>query len=95
MESVYQIPRGAGRGLLLTTPLYTSAAAHLRVIIAACAGVAGLLTYESYKGLQRGVARIPHAALLLLSALMTLFLVYNLAAGGNPPPKEKPAATIE
>ncbi|GAB4815197.1 hypothetical protein N2152v2_002243 [Parachlorella kessleri] len=59
------------------------------------AGVAGLLTYEAYKGLQRGVARIPHAGLLLLSALMTLFLVYNLAAGGNPPPKEKPAAVIE
>ena len=57
--------------------------------------MAGLLTYEAYRGLQRGVARIPHAGLLLLSAVMTLFLVYNLAAGGNPPPKEKPAPVTE
>lgn len=51
------------------------------------AGVSGWLTYEAAMGFQRGVARVPHAMLGLLSAAMTLFLMYNLAAGGNPPPK--------
>jgi hypothetical protein len=56
------------------------------------AGVAGGMTYEAYKGFQRGVALVPHVVLGALSAAMTLFLLYNLAAGGNPPPKEKAAA---
>lgn len=56
------------------------------------AGVSGGLTYFAYQAVQHGAPLIPHAPLGLLSALMTLFLVYNILAGGNPPPKEKPAA---
>lgn len=51
------------------------------------AAVAGALTYKAWIGWQAGIARMPHAVLGLLSAGMTLFLVYNVLAGGNPPPK--------
>lgn len=36
---------------------------------------------------MRGAPRLLHIALGALSAAMTLFLAYNILAGGNPPPK--------
>lgn len=41
---------------------------------------------------QRQVAVWPNRLLLVLSTAATLFLVYNILAGGNPP-KEDPAVT--
>jgi hypothetical protein len=39
-----------------------------------------------------GAAPVPSAIMLALSAALAAFCLYNLAAGGNPPPKGKPAA---
>lgn len=49
------------------------------------AGLAGWLAYYSYRAVQQGVSSLVMGTLLGLSAAMALFLVYNVAAGGNPP----------
>ncbi|PRW20473.1 FATTY ACID EXPORT chloroplastic-like [Chlorella sorokiniana] len=56
------------------------------------AGLAGWLAYYSYRAVQQGVSSLVMGTLLGLSAAMALFLVYNVAAGGNPPRRGTHAA---
>jgi hypothetical protein len=39
-----------------------------------------------------GATPVPSGIMLALSAALAAFCAYNLLAGGNPPPKAKPAA---
>lgn len=52
-------------------------------------GVSGGLTYIMYQKVQKGMAVVPSGVILVLSAAMCLFSVYNILAGGNPPKKIK------
>ena len=56
--------------------------------------LAGGLTHHFWSNAQRLVAVWPNRLLTLLSAAATLFLLYNILAGGNPP-KEDAAVTVE
>ncbi|KAL4422629.1 hypothetical protein ABPG75_008826 [Micractinium tetrahymenae] len=56
------------------------------------AGLAGWLAYYAWRAVQQRVAPVFMAGLLGLSAAMALFLVYNVAAGGNPPRRGTHAA---
>ncbi len=59
---------------------------------AASAAVAALLTYVMGKKYMLTKALFPPGVFAGLSAVMLLFYVYNLAAGGNPAPKNAPKA---
>ncbi|PSC70132.1 FATTY ACID EXPORT chloroplastic-like [Micractinium conductrix] len=56
------------------------------------AGLAGWLAYYAARAVQQGVASTAMGCLLGLSAAMALLLLYNLAAGGNPPRRGTHAA---
>ena len=49
--------------------------------------VASVLAYLSFQLYQLGAYRLLSGPALLISSAMSLFLVYNILAGGNPPPK--------
>ena len=55
-------------------------------------GLAGWLAYYAARAVQQGVASTAMGCLLGLSAAMALLLLYNLAAGGNPPRRGTHAA---
>lgn len=57
------------------------------------AGLAGWLAYYAWRAVQQRVAPLFMGALLGLSAAMALFLLYNVAAGGNPPRRGTHATT--
>lgn len=56
------------------------------------AGLAGWMGYYAYRAVQQGFSPMIMGCLLGLSTAMSLFLAYNVAAGGNPPPRVKHAA---
>ncbi|KAK9796308.1 hypothetical protein WJX73_000813 [Symbiochloris irregularis] len=58
----------------------------------ASAGVSVMAALFSWQNLQASVAKVPSTIALFLSAAISAFLVYNVAAGGNPPKGEKPLA---
>ncbi|KAF8058107.1 FAX1 [Scenedesmus sp. PABB004] len=58
----------------------------------ACAGTAGWVAHQMWLRVSASVAPVPSGILLALSAALAAFCVYNVAAGGNPPPARKPAA---
>lgn len=49
--------------------------------------ISSVLSYLSFQLYQLGAYRLLCGPALLLSSAMSLFLVYNILAGGNPPPK--------
>ena len=51
------------------------------------------MTYYAYRAVQQGVSSLVMGVLLGLSSAMSLFLLYNVAAGGNPP-RRKPHAAV-
>ncbi|WIA13385.1 hypothetical protein OEZ85_006965 [Tetradesmus obliquus] len=58
-----------------------------------CAGSSGWIAYQMWQRVQASVAPVPSGILLALSAALAVFCVYNIIAGGNPPPAQKaPAA---
>ena len=56
------------------------------------AGVASVTAVFSWQNFHQGIAKIPSVIALFLSGAVAAFLVYNVAAGGNPPKGEKPLA---
>lgn len=58
--------------------------------VGSAVGSAGL-SYLFFCNLRDGVARLPNSIVLLPSVALTLFLLYNVAAGGNPPKKAQEA----
>ena len=56
------------------------------------AGVSLIATIFSWQNVQKGVAKVPSILALFLSGALAAFLIYNVAAGGNPPKGEKPLA---
>ncbi|KAL4449028.1 hypothetical protein ABPG77_007745 [Micractinium sp. CCAP 211/92] len=59
------------------------------------AGLAGWLAYYAWRAVQQRVAPVFMGALLGLSSAMALFLLYNVAAGGNPPRRGTHAPAAE
>lgn len=59
-------------------------------LVGSAVGSAGL-SYLFYCNVRDGVARLPNSLVLLPSVALTLFLLYNVAAGGNPPKKAQEA----
>lgn len=57
--------------------------------VAVLAGIAGVLTFFFWHKAKAGVAKIPNCVLWSLSVALLAFLIYNMAAGGNPPKKPK------
>jgi len=53
------------------------------------AAIAGIMGWMAWKGLQQGILPYLSGFLLALSAAVAIFLVYNVLAGGNPPPQKK------
>lgn len=51
-----------------------------------------MAAFFSWQNIQAGVAKVPSTIAIFLSAAISAFLVYNVAAGGNPPQGEKPLA---
>eukprot|EP00210_Caulerpa_lentillifera_P002973 g2838.t1 len=51
----------------------------------ASAGLATSVGVLAWKMVQTGKGKIPGNLLMLVSLALVLFLLYNLAAGGNPP----------
>lgn len=62
-------------------------------------GIALALAFSMWQRSAAGLAAVAAKALSLISGAMLLFLVYNIAAGGNPPKKdgaeEDPLAPVE
>lgn len=56
------------------------------------ASVAAGVGYFMYKNTQQKVAVMPSTVLMVVSAVLALFCVYNVLAGGNPPKKKAAAA---
>lgn len=56
----------------------------------ATAGVSVAAAVFSWQNYQKGITQIPSVIAVFLSAALAAFLVYNVAAGGNPPKGEKP-----
>eukprot|EP00882_Tetradesmus_deserticola_P008934 GHRQ01009424.1.p1 GENE.GHRQ01009424.1~~GHRQ01009424.1.p1 ORF type:complete len:179 (+),score=16.12 GHRQ01009424.1:127-663(+) len=57
-----------------------------------CAGSSGYIAYQMWQRVQASIAPVPSGILLALSAALAVFCVYNIIAGGNPPPAQKTAA---
>ena len=53
------------------------------------------MAYYAFRGVQQGASSLVMGVLLGLSAAMSLFLFYNVAAGGNPPRRKPHAAVAE
>jgi hypothetical protein len=57
------------------------------------------VTYLCWSNWQAGAARVGSGLLGVLSTALTVFLLYNIAAGGNPPRRppsvDEPAAVEE
>jgi hypothetical protein len=53
-----------------------------------CAAVSGAVGYLSAQVYRQGMARLLSGPLAALSLALTAFLVYNVAAGGNPPKRQ-------
>jgi hypothetical protein len=64
----------------------TSAAA---VVLCLVAGSSGWIAYQMWQRVQASVAPVPSGILLALSAALAAFCLYNIIAGGNPPPAQK------
>lgn len=47
-----------------------------------------LVAYLTYQGWQQGMSKVFVAPTFMVSSLVALFLLYNVLAGGNPPPKK-------
>lgn len=67
----------------------THTARHTRAL--ACAGSSAAVAYVAYAGLSAtaGLAYYLSGGLMVVSLLLSAFCVYNILAGGNPPPKKK------
>jgi hypothetical protein len=53
------------------------------------AGSSGWIAYQMWQRVQASVAPVPSGILLALSAALAAFCLYNIIAGGNPPPAQK------
>ena len=51
---------------------------------------AGFVAWRVYGRVARGAPRLLDRPLLALAASLAAFTAYNLAAGGNPPPRARP-----
>eukprot|EP00879_Flechtneria_rotunda_P033307 GHRR01036875.1.p1 GENE.GHRR01036875.1~~GHRR01036875.1.p1 ORF type:complete len:212 (+),score=37.46 GHRR01036875.1:295-930(+) len=52
------------------------------------AGTSGWVAYQMWQRVQASVAPVPSGILLALSAALAAFCLYNIVAGGNPPPQK-------
>eukprot|EP00775_Hariotina_reticulata_P005308 gene5308-5543_t len=59
------------------------------VQLAGAGGSSGWIAYQMWQRVQAGIAPVPSGILLALSAVLAAFCVYNVVAGGNPPPSSK------
>jgi hypothetical protein len=55
----------------------------------ASTGASGWVAHAMWQRVAAGVAPVPSGVMLALSAALALFCVYNVLAGGNPPPGHK------
>lgn len=62
---------------------------HLLRLSSLIAGVAGWIAYQMWQRVAASVAPVPSGILLALSAALAAFCLYNVVAGGNPPPSQK------
>jgi hypothetical protein len=53
------------------------------------AGSSGWIAYQMWQRVQASIAPVPSGILLALSAALAAFCLYNIIAGGNPPPAQK------
>jgi hypothetical protein len=54
-------------------------------------GASGWVAYNMWVRVAVGAAPVPSGILLAVSAALCVFCVYNVLAGGNPPPAKKAA----
>lgn len=70
-------------------PYLTAVPSFARHPVAHPPALGGYVAYTAWQGYQAGLSRVFTGATLAVASGLFLFLVYNMLAGGNPPPKNR------